>query len=61
MHLYQNMSHYTILGVPSLRYGVTNAAAIDGYSRKVVGFISVTVKNYVQMYERIHPGWFILN
>ena len=32
-----------------VRYGVTHVLAIDGFSRKVVGFISLSVKNAIEI------------
>ena len=34
-------------------YGVTEVLAIDGYSRKVVGFIIIPVKNAVLIYDKL--------
>ena len=34
-------------------FGVTHVAAIDGYSRKIVGFITLPVKNNVEMYNHL--------
>ena len=36
-----------------IRYGVTEALAIDGYSRKVVGFVVMPLKNAVAIYDRL--------
>ena len=39
-----------------IHYGVTHVLAIDGYSRKVVGFITIQVKNAVEIYRLLfHP------
>ena len=34
-------------------FGVTHVAAIDGYSKKVVGFVSMPVKNNVEIYTHL--------
>lgn len=34
-----------------IRYGVTHVVAIDGFSRKVVGFITLPVKNAIEIYH----------
>ena len=31
-------------------FGVTHACAIDGYSGKIVGFITMPVKNNIEIY-----------
>lgn len=36
-----------------IRYGVTHALAIDGFSRKVVGFLSLPQKNTVEICARL--------
>ena len=33
------------------RFGVTHIAAIDGYSRKIVGFITIPRKNSIAIYN----------
>lgn len=35
-------------------YGVTHIAAIDGFSGKIVGFISMPVKNNVEIYKHLY-------
>ncbi len=35
-------------------YGVTHVCAIDGYSGKIVGFISMPVKNNVEIYANLY-------
>ena len=32
-------------------YGTTHAVAVDGFSRKIVGFITLPVKNAVAIYD----------
>jgi hypothetical protein len=32
-------------------YGITHVLAVDGYSRKIVGFITLPVKNAVAIYD----------
>lgn len=32
-------------------FGVTHVAAIDGYSRKIVGFVTVPKKNAIMIYD----------
>ena len=34
-------------------FGVTHIAAIDGYSSKIVGFISMPIKNNVEIYTHL--------
>jgi hypothetical protein len=34
-------------------FGVTHVAAVDGYSRKIVGFITLPVKNNVEIYTHL--------
>ena len=34
-------------------FGLTHVAAIDGYSRKIVGFITLPVKNNVEIYTHL--------
>ena len=34
-------------------FGVTHVAAIDGYSRKIVGFISMPIKNPAAIYDHL--------
>ncbi len=34
-------------------YGVTHICAIDGYSGKVVGFVSMPIKNNVEIYRHM--------
>ena len=34
-------------------YGVTHMCAIDGFSGKVVGFISMPIKNTVEIYSHL--------
>ena len=34
-------------------FGITHMCAIDGYSGKIVGFISMPVKNNLQIYEHL--------
>ena len=35
-------------------YGVTHICAIDGFSRKVVGFVTMPVKNNLEIYEHLY-------
>ena len=35
-------------------YGVTHVCAKDGYSGKVIGFITMPVKNNIQIYEHVY-------
>ena len=35
-------------------YGVTHIAAVDGYSGMIVGFISMPIKNNVDIYEHLY-------
>ena len=35
-------------------YGVTHVCAIDGYSRKIVGFITMPIKNNLEIYEHLY-------
>lgn len=35
-------------------YGVTHVCAVDGYSGKIVGFISMPVKNNVEIYRHLY-------
>ena len=35
-------------------YGVTHVGAIDGFSGKIVGFISMPIKNNVEIYEHLY-------
>ena len=34
-------------------YGVTHVCATDGYSRKIVGFVTMPVKNNLEIYEHL--------
>ena len=34
-------------------YGVTHICAIDGYSGKIVGFISMPIKNCIEIYNHL--------
>ena len=34
-------------------YGVTHVLAVDGYSRKIVGFLTIPVKNAVAIYAHL--------
>lgn len=34
-----------------VRYGVTHVLAIDGYSRRIVGFITLPIKNAIAIYD----------
>ena len=34
-------------------FGVTHMCAVDGYSRKVVGFITMPIKNCVEIYTHL--------
>ena len=34
-------------------FGVTHVCAIDGYSGKIVGFVSMPVKNNAEIYENL--------
>jgi hypothetical protein len=36
-----------------IRYGITHVGAIDGYSRKIVGFITIPIKNPIVIYDRL--------
>ena len=36
---------------PLVMYGVTHVAAVDGFSGMIVGFITMPVKNNVQIYS----------
>lgn len=36
-----------------IRYGVTHVLAIDGYSRKVVGFVIMPIKNPIAIYDQL--------
>ena len=38
-------------------YGVTHVCAIDGYSRKIVGFLTMPVKNNYEIYK--HFFWYV--
>lgn len=35
-------------------YGVTHVCAIDGYSGKIVGFLSMPIKNNIIIYEKLY-------
>ncbi len=35
-------------------YGVTHIAAVDGFSGKIVGFISMPIKNNVEIYTHLY-------
>ena len=35
-------------------YGVTHVCATDGYSRKIVGFVTMPVKNNLEIYEHLY-------
>ena len=35
-------------------YGVTHIAAIDGFSGKIVGFISMPIKNNIEIYTHLY-------
>jgi len=35
-------------------YGVTHVAAVDGFSGIVVGFVSMPVKNNVEIYDNLY-------
>ena len=35
-------------------YGVTHVCAVDGYSGKIVGFISMPIKNNVEIYTHLY-------
>lgn len=37
-----------------IMYGVTHVAAIDGYSGMILGFITMPVKNNVEIYENLY-------
>ena len=34
-------------------FGITHVAAVDGYSCKIVGFITLSKKNPILMYQRM--------
>ncbi len=34
-------------------YGVTHVLAVDGYSRKIVGFVTIPVKNAIAIYNTL--------
>ena len=34
-------------------FGVTHICAIDGYSGKIVGFVSMPVKNNIEIYKHL--------
>ena len=36
-----------------VRYGVTHICFIDGFSRKIVGFVSMLLKNNLEIYEHV--------
>ena len=40
-------------------YGVTHIAAVDGFSGKIVGFISMPIKNNLEIYTHLYR--YILN
>lgn len=35
-------------------YGVTHVAAVDGYSEMILGFVSMLIKNNVEIYENLY-------
>jgi Na+-translocating ferredoxin:NAD+ oxidoreductase RnfG subunit len=35
-------------------YGVTHVAAIDGYSGMIVGFVTMSVKNPIVLYDKLY-------
>ena len=35
-------------------YGVTHVAAVDGFSGMIVGFVSMPVKNNVEIYDNLY-------
>jgi len=37
-----------------VKFGVTHIAAIDGYSRMIVGFCTMSIKNTVEVYRRLY-------
>ncbi len=37
-----------------IMYGVTHVCAIDGFSGKIVGFVSMAVKNNPIIYEKLY-------
>ena len=36
-----------------VRYGVTHICCVDGFSRKIVGFASMPLKNNLEIYEHV--------
>ena len=36
-----------------VRYGVTHICCVDGYSGKIVGFVTMPVKNNIEIYEHV--------
>ena len=43
-----------------IRYRITHVLAIDGFSRKVVGFISLPVKNGIEIYNLLFRRCFFI-
>jgi len=37
-----------------VNYGVTHVCAIDGYSRMIVGFCTMSIKNTVEVYRNLY-------
>ena len=35
-------------------FGVTHVGAIDGYSRRIVGFVTMPVKNNLEIYKHLY-------
>ena len=40
-------------------YGVTHVTAIDGFSRKIVGMITIPVKNQISIYSTLFRPMFL--
>ena len=38
-----------------MRFGITHVAALDGYSRKIIGFITIPRKNAIATYVLFRP------
>lgn len=35
-------------------YGVTHVCAVDGYSNKIVGFVTMPIKNNLEIYTHLY-------
>lgn len=53
-------SNFLYIGSKLIAFGVTHVCAIDGFSGKIVGFISMPVKSNTIIYDKLYRyalGW----